>query len=83
MPRQIGITRGTFRQTIMMRADDASENTGDVPSNGSPQCRICFDGPDWELGRLIRPCLCKGSMSVGLRADYHKPKATHPFSPLS
>ncbi|KAF9568470.1 hypothetical protein CPC08DRAFT_654729 [Agrocybe pediades] len=29
------------------------------------QCRICFDGVDAEaeLGRLIRPCLCKGSIS--------------------
>jgi hypothetical protein len=29
------------------------------------QCRICLDGPDDTLGRLIRPCLCKGSMTVG------------------
>lgn len=30
------------------------------------QCRICLDGPDaeYELGRLIRPCLCRGSISV-------------------
>jgi len=30
------------------------------------QCRICLDGPEaeFELGRLIRPCLCKGSISV-------------------
>jgi E3 ubiquitin-protein ligase DOA10 len=28
------------------------------------QCRICLDGEDQELGRLIRPCLCKGSVSV-------------------
>ncbi|KAI0307881.1 hypothetical protein B0F90DRAFT_79552 [Multifurca ochricompacta] len=27
------------------------------------QCRICFDGPDPTLGRLIRPCLCSGSVS--------------------
>ncbi|KAF9481025.1 hypothetical protein BDN70DRAFT_831834 [Pholiota conissans] len=29
------------------------------------QCRICFDGveAEKELGRLIRPCLCKGSIS--------------------
>jgi len=29
------------------------------------QCRICLDGTEVEveLGRLIRPCLCKGSMS--------------------
>lgn len=31
------------------------------------QCRICLDGveAESELGRLIRPCLCKGSISVG------------------
>jgi len=28
-----------------------------------PQCRICLDGPDPTLGRLIRPCLCSGTVS--------------------
>ena len=30
------------------------------------QCRICLAGPEeeLELGRLIRPCKCKGSISV-------------------
>jgi E3 ubiquitin-protein ligase DOA10 len=30
------------------------------------QCRICFEGveAERELGRLIRPCLCRGSISV-------------------
>lgn len=28
------------------------------------QCRICFDGEDDSLGRLIRPCLCRGSITV-------------------
>lgn len=34
------------------------------------QCRICLDGveAERELGRLIRPCLCKGSISVRLEA---------------
>ncbi|TFK57028.1 zf-C3HC4-domain-containing protein [Heliocybe sulcata] len=27
------------------------------------QCRICLDGPDPTLGRLIRPCQCRGSIS--------------------
>ncbi|KZT30632.1 zf-C3HC4-domain-containing protein [Neolentinus lepideus HHB14362 ss-1] len=27
------------------------------------QCRICLDGPDLSLGRLIRPCQCRGSIS--------------------
>lgn len=54
----------------------------DVPP---PQCRICFDGPDQELGRLIRPCLCKGSISVCLRTDCHQSHAVypHPLFPLS
>ncbi|KAI0328483.1 zf-C3HC4-domain-containing protein [Cubamyces sp. BRFM 1775] len=29
----------------------------------SKQCRICLDGEDPDLGRLIRPCMCKGSIS--------------------
>lgn len=62
--------------------DGANEdNTGSSPSSGPPQCRICFDGPDQELGRLIKPCLCKGSISVGLRVDRHQSKAAHSLSP--
>ncbi|KIY50547.1 hypothetical protein FISHEDRAFT_38881 [Fistulina hepatica ATCC 64428] len=39
-------------------APNAQEDDG-------PQCRICLDGADADpaLGRLIRPCRCKGSMS--------------------
>ncbi len=35
-------------------------------STEEKQCRICLDGVDAEpeLGRLIRPCLCRGSISV-------------------
>jgi E3 ubiquitin-protein ligase DOA10 len=40
-------------------ASDANTRPDDPP-----QCRICLDGEDPELGRLIRPCLCKGSVSV-------------------
>lgn len=45
-------------------ADNASHV--DAEPETTKQCRICFDGEDSvpELGRLIRPCLCKGSMSV-------------------
>ncbi|PCH33731.1 hypothetical protein WOLCODRAFT_94067 [Wolfiporia cocos MD-104 SS10] len=35
----------------------------DNPQEGEKQCRICLDGEDPELGRLIRPCRCKGSIS--------------------
>lgn len=38
------------------------------PSQQEKQCRICLDGEDSELGRLIRPCLCKGSISVSMLA---------------
>ncbi|KXN83848.1 E3 ubiquitin-protein ligase MARCH5 [Leucoagaricus sp. SymC.cos] len=42
-----------------------SDATGnDIPTE-EKQCRICLDGSEAEreLGRLIRPCLCKGSIS--------------------
>jgi len=37
-------------------------------SDQEKQCRICLDGVEAEpeLGRLIRPCLCKGSISVSI-----------------
>jgi hypothetical protein len=35
------------------------------------QCRICLGGPDEELGRLIKPCLCKGSIKVRLEPTWH------------
>ncbi|KAI0094801.1 zf-C3HC4-domain-containing protein [Irpex rosettiformis] len=39
-----------------------SEQRPDTPSE-ERQCRICLDGEDPDLGRLIRPCLCKGTVS--------------------
>ena len=57
-----------------MSSDDKpsmAENVSHTDAESEPtrQCRICFDGEDSvpELGRLIRPCLCKGSMSVCAR----------------
>ena len=41
-----------------------AEVPNDDQYNGRPQCRICLDGPDPALGRLIRPCLCSGTVSV-------------------
>ncbi|KAF8481258.1 hypothetical protein DFH94DRAFT_739031 [Russula ochroleuca] len=35
----------------------------DEQQQQQPQCRICLDGPDPDLGRLIRPCLCSGTVS--------------------
>lgn len=39
-----------------------------TPSGDERQCRICFGGQEdeGELGRLISPCLCSGSMRVRL-----------------
>lgn len=34
---------------------DETQSAGE-PSDNTAQCRICLDGPDPELGRLIRPC---------------------------
>ncbi|KAF5313161.1 hypothetical protein D9619_003448 [Psilocybe cf. subviscida] len=36
-----------------------------MPEEEERQCRICFEGveAERELGRLIRPCLCRGSIS--------------------
>ena len=38
----------------------------DIPSADERQCRICLAGSEEEgdLGPLIRPCKCKGSISV-------------------
>ncbi|GAA5827077.1 hypothetical protein JCM11251_002233 [Rhodosporidiobolus azoricus] len=38
------------------KEDEAKE----VPVE-TPLCRICFDGPDEELGKLFSPCACKGT----------------------
>ena len=35
------------------------------------QCRICLGGSDEELGRLIKPCLCKGSIKVRSDPTWH------------
>ncbi|TDL28524.1 zf-C3HC4-domain-containing protein [Rickenella mellea] len=42
-------------------SDNSSAQSDSVPDE--KQCRICLDGEDPQLGRLIRPCLCKGSIS--------------------
>jgi len=45
----------------------AAADTDKDEQQNLPQCRICLDGPDPDLGRLIRPCLCSGTVSVGGR----------------
>jgi RING-variant domain len=42
-----------------------------------PQCRICLDGPDPDLGRLIRPCLCSGTVSVSTAKRLFFPTHSH------
>ncbi|KAI0274724.1 hypothetical protein BC834DRAFT_7661 [Gloeopeniophorella convolvens] len=39
------------------------ESPATADADEQPQCRICLDGPDPSLGRLIRPCLCSGTVS--------------------
>ncbi|KIK28398.1 hypothetical protein PISMIDRAFT_90714, partial [Pisolithus microcarpus 441] len=46
--------------------DDSQPHDKPEPTGTSLQdkiCRICFDGEDPTLGRLIKPCLCTGSIS--------------------
>ncbi|TFY73689.1 hypothetical protein EWM64_g10323 [Hericium alpestre] len=45
-----------------MNSPQDAHTEGDASSE-EKQCRICLDGPDDTLGRLIRPCLCRGSIS--------------------
>lgn len=42
-----------------------SDSAGGNSYQEEKQCRICLDGSEaeHEMGRLIRPCLCKGSIS--------------------
>uniref|UniRef100_A0A3Q3GGA5 RING-type E3 ubiquitin transferase n=1 Tax=Kryptolebias marmoratus TaxID=37003 RepID=A0A3Q3GGA5_KRYMA len=47
------------------RAQDGGLNSGSLPSlsesgTRTPQCRICFQGP--EKGELLSPCRCDGSV---------------------
>ena len=48
--------------------DEADSVGGSSRANDERQCRICFGGLEEEdaLGKLISPCLCIGSMRVGL-----------------
>ena len=48
---------------VEAESNNATDNAN-TQAEDPPQCRICLDGEDPELGRLIRPCLCKGSVSV-------------------
>lgn len=60
MPLEEPLTEQTTNAAAPDSADQSEEK----------QCRICLDGEDPELGRLIRPCLCKGSVSVSIEAPW-------------
>ncbi|KAF8499754.1 hypothetical protein F5888DRAFT_108351 [Russula emetica] len=47
----------------MSQQPPAASVDTDEQEQQQPQCRICLDGPDPDLGRLIRPCLCSGTVS--------------------
>lgn len=49
--------------------DSQPQEKHDPTSDGSQQektCRICYDGENETQGRLIKPCLCTGSISVSM-----------------
>ncbi|KAF7970508.1 hypothetical protein HWV62_23739 [Athelia sp. TMB] len=54
--------------TVEVDENDREKNEQEgIDTNPAKQCRICLDGDEDSalgLGRLIRPCLCKGSMTV-------------------
>lgn len=47
--------------------ESSSHSSGDKEE--AKLCRICLAGPEDEkdFGRLIKPCMCKGSMQVSLQ----------------
>ena len=44
--------------------DDGQHATLGVAGVATPTCRICFEGADESLGKLITPCDCKGSSAM-------------------
>jgi len=47
-----------------MSTNTANTTAEDEKANPEEKtCRICLDGEDPEMGRLIRPCLCRGTIS--------------------
>lgn len=63
---RIQFIRRTAVASPMPLMPDHHTDTSD--ENEQRQCRICLDGvnAEPELGRLIRPCLCKGSIRVSI-----------------
>lgn len=66
LERQCHVERFTVYSPVQ-RCDSMPDHHGDTAEeNEQKQCRICLDGvnAEPELGRLIRPCLCKGSIRL-------------------
>ena len=62
---------------MRMSQQPAAAVVTDEQEQHQPQCRICLDGPDPDLGRLIRPCLCSGTVSVSTATGNFPPYPTH------
>ncbi|GAA5866890.1 hypothetical protein JCM3774_004594 [Rhodotorula dairenensis] len=56
-------TSRTQRVESEQKDADDREKTSDADAAAADEkmCRICFDGPDDELGKLFSPCLCRGT----------------------
>ena len=67
-PVDINTDQDNADTNVEVDENDREENEHEgTDTNPAKQCRICLDGdedPALGLGRLIRPCLCKGSMTV-------------------
>lgn len=46
------------------RRADAPPQEANAGPGEDKMCRICFDGPDEELGKLFSPCLCRGTVRL-------------------
>ncbi|KAI1788776.1 hypothetical protein LXA43DRAFT_1023954 [Ganoderma leucocontextum] len=61
LPRTVFLNPAPHSCALM--SDHRGEGPEETKPEDTKQCRICLDGEDPQLGRLIRPCLCKGSIS--------------------
>lgn len=63
--------------SAVVNVEDTNESKGQLEDDGEKLCRICFMGveEEEELGRLISPCLCSGSMRVSLQREFVSDKA--------
>lgn len=75
--RFCGTIELSIRRTLvstLMTEPASGTNTQPEQREDTRQCRICLGGVEEEpeLGRLIRPCRCKGSIRVSRhRANIH------------